>query len=670
MRDLGAAVFDRRPIRIVALTTGALLAGAALVAGPAPVAEAKPTFTVTKVVTGLTVPWDLTWVGDVMLFDERPGRLWTKTGSSRPKRVQIDLPSLLTESEGGLLGLVADPEAATNKLFYTCQSTKSGGTARDVRVLRWKLDDATHASAVGDPVITGLPIGSGRHNGCRLRFGPDGKLYVGTGDAVGTANPQSLASLGGKVLRVNANGSIPSDNPFFNQRGNARYVWTYGHRNVQGLAFRPGTDELWNAEHGTGRDDEINVDVSGANYGWQPGPGYDESEPMTNLKKFPDAVPARWSSGSPTVATSGITFLEGSAWGHWEGALAVGLLAGQGLRVMLIDPKGAVTGTTDVAGLSAYKRIRTTQLGPDGSLYFTTSNNDGHDVIAKITPTAKPPTVKAGTNVSASGVSAVRTGNDVYAFIRTTGDRIVFKRSSDDGRTWPSSWTSTGLTSTSAPAVASSASDRVDLVTRASSGAITHSWFLNGVRQGSTVLGGKMRTASISSLGDGTLDVLGLRVTGGTYRAHFDGWVWSDFTKLAPGGFTSAIGAAADRASGQTLLTVRGTTGRTYEKTITGSGDGGDWKLVDGLLWSARALGDRFPDRARIAVSRGSDGYVRLGRGDEALALSLKVTSDPDVVTRPDGSWIAFGRSTSGGLSYYDARPGGYRVISLGGTVR
>jgi glucose/arabinose dehydrogenase len=665
-------VFRHRPIRIIALTVGVVLAAAALVAGPAPVAEAKPTFKVTTVATGLTVPWDLTWIGDVMLFDERAGRLWTKSPSARPQRVQIDLPALWTNgSEGGLLGLVADPDADRNKLFYTCQSTSVGGQPHDVRVRRWKLNDATHASAEGDPVITGLPIGSGRHNGCRLRFGPDGKLYVGTGDAAETNNAQSLSSLGGKVLRVNADGSIPTDNPFYAQGGNARYVWTYGHRNVQGLAFRPGTDELWNAEHGTRRDDEVNVNVKGANYGWQPGPGYDETEPMTNLKNFPDAVPARWSSGSPTVATSGVTFLEGSAWGHWEGALAVGMLAGTGLRIMLINPRGAVTGTTDVAGLAAYKRIRTTQLGPDGSLYFTTSNNDGHDVIGKIAPTAKPPSVKAGANVSASGVSAVRTGNDIYAFIRTTGGRIVFKRSPDDGLTWPSSWTGTGLTSTSAPAVASSSTGRVDLVTRASSGAIRHSWFVNGRRQGSTALGGKMRTASISSLGDGTLDVFGLRVTGGTYRAHFDGWVWSDFTKLASGGFTSTIGAAADRASGQTLLTVRGSTGLTYEKTITATADGGAWKQVGGALWSARALGDRFPKRPQIAVSRGSDGYVRLERADEVLTLSLKITSDPDVVTRPDdGSWIVFGRSTSGGLSYYDARPGGYRVVSLGGTVR
>ena len=131
-------MFRRRPIRIIALTVGAVLAAAALVAGPAHVAEAKPTFKVTPVVTGLTVPWDLTWIGDMMLFDERAGRLWTKSPSAPPQRVEIDLPALWTNgSEGGLLGLVADPDADRNKLFYTCQSTSVGGKPQDVRVRRW-----------------------------------------------------------------------------------------------------------------------------------------------------------------------------------------------------------------------------------------------------------------------------------------------------------------------------------------------------------------------------------------------------------------------------------------------------------------------------------------------------------------------------------------------------
>ena len=234
-------------------------------------------------------------------------------------------------------------------------------------------------------------------------------------------------------------------------------------------------------------------------------------------------------------------------------------------------------GETKIAGLAGYDRIRTVQSGPGGALYFTTSNGGGRDVIAKITPTAKPPSLASGTNVSSSGVSAARTGNDLYAFIRSTDNKVLYKRSTNDGVGWPSSWTSAGVTSASAPAVASSATGRIDLLSRSSSNSITHTWYVNGAKVGQTNLGGPMRTATVSSLGDGTLDVLGLRTTGGVYRKHFDGTNWSGWRKLGVGGFTSAVGASADPSTGQTLLTVRGKTGRTHQLTITANSDGSTW---------------------------------------------------------------------------------------------
>ncbi|MBA3528128.1 MAG: PQQ-dependent sugar dehydrogenase, partial [Propionibacteriaceae bacterium] len=134
-----------------------------------------------------------------MLFDERSGVLWSKRGTAAPLRVNIALPRIYAESEGGLLGLVADPQAATNQRFYTYQSVRtSGGAALDVRVLRWRLTSDTTAVSDGSPVVTGLPLSTGRHSGCRLRFGTDGKLYVATGDAAQGTNPQSKGSLGGK----------------------------------------------------------------------------------------------------------------------------------------------------------------------------------------------------------------------------------------------------------------------------------------------------------------------------------------------------------------------------------------------------------------------------------------------------------------------------------------
>ncbi|CAA9306219.1 MAG: PQQ-dependent oxidoreductase, gdhB family [uncultured Friedmanniella sp.] len=362
--------------------TGALGASF-LVAGPAEVAEAAPSLRYTTVVSGLTIPWDLTWVGPVMLFNERDGSLFSKRAGAGPRRVSFPLPRPYLNSEGGLLGMVADPKAATNKLFYTCSTSAS---ARDVRVLRWRLTADTRAVAVGKPLVTGIPLTSGRHTGCRLRFSQKGVLYIGTGDAAVGTNPQKKSSLGGKVLRVYSNGTVPKTNPFYASGGKARYVWNYGHRNIQGLAVRPSSGRLFTAEHGSYRDDEVNAVRKGANYGWNPVPGYDESVPMTNRRTYPKAVRAVWSSGTPTVATSGLTFLSGKRWETWNGALAVAELKGEDIRLLFLDRDGDVTSTRTVPGADRFGRIRTLQQGPDGLLYLTTSNGGGQDRIVRVTP--------------------------------------------------------------------------------------------------------------------------------------------------------------------------------------------------------------------------------------------------------------------------------------------
>ena len=271
------------------------------------------------------LPWDLTWVGDLLMYDLRGGQVWSKRGGAAPRRVTISgFPSIFAAERGRPARPGRRPRGHDEPpVLHLPVGGHLDGAALDVRVLRWRLTSDTTAVSDGAPVVTGIPLSSGRHSGCRLRFGTDGYLYVGTGDAAVGTNPQNLASLGGKVLRVGWDGSIPADNPFFGRGGNARYVFNYGHRNVQGLALRPGTNELWTAEHGTDRDDEVNLVVKGDNYGWDPVPGYDESTPMTDLTKFPTATSAMWRSGFPTVATSGATFLTDPRWGAWRGALAV-----------------------------------------------------------------------------------------------------------------------------------------------------------------------------------------------------------------------------------------------------------------------------------------------------------------------------------------------------------
>jgi glucose/arabinose dehydrogenase len=229
----------------------------------------------------------------------------------------------------------------------------------------------------------------GRHSGCRPRFGPDGALWVGTGDAAIGTVPQNRMSLGGKVLRVDRNGRGVSPNPgvLFPTSGFDPRVYTYGHRNVQGIAFR-ADGKAYSVEHGSFRDDQVNLLVPAGNYGWNPvgaGGGYDESVPMTDLVEFPQARRAIWSSGAPTIATSGATFLNGAQWGGWNGALVIGCLAGQRLFAIALDQAGTgVVGTS--TALRNRGRLRTPAVGPDGALYVTTSNGSG-DSILRIAPT-------------------------------------------------------------------------------------------------------------------------------------------------------------------------------------------------------------------------------------------------------------------------------------------
>lgn len=380
---------------VATFALGSLLAsGPASPAGPSEAAAATglPAVRVTTLASGLNVPWDLAVLPDgTLLLDERGGGFSLVTPSGTRRAVTADLSDLRVEGEAGLMGLVLDAGFARNHTFYTCQAS----TAPDVRVVRWRLDrsgagtGAPTATRVGAPLLTGIPA-STFHQGCRLRLDADGYLQVGTGDAGIGTTPQDVQSLSGKTLRLRTDGRPAPGNPFAAQGGNAAYVWTTGHRNVQGLALRPGTREMWNAEHGPDRDDEVNLGVRGGNYGWNPVPGYDQSVPMTDLAEFPDARVAAWSSGFPTVATSGLTFLRGSAWGTWEGALAVGLLKGEGVLLLRFGTGTRVDQVVAQRRLPAldgtHGRIRTVQSGPGGVLYVTTSDADGRDEVLAVTP--------------------------------------------------------------------------------------------------------------------------------------------------------------------------------------------------------------------------------------------------------------------------------------------
>ncbi|MDQ3294640.1 MAG: PQQ-dependent sugar dehydrogenase, partial [Actinomycetota bacterium] len=306
-----------------------------------------PTVTTSVLVGGLSIPWGIAFTPDgTMLFTQRAGTISARLTDGTVRTVSADLRDLFARSEGGLLDIAVDPGFASNRRFYTCMNrATAGGSALDVAVVAWTVDASYTAATRVGALVNGLPVTSGRHSGCRILPDPaaPGVLYIATGDAAVGPAAQDLAGLGGKVLRVSSTtGEGVAGNPFIaSANANTRRIFNYGHRNLQGLAHRIGTNQIWTAEHGPERDDEINVVLPGRNYGWNPVPGgYNESVPMTDLQEFPDAVGAVWSSGSPTVATSGMAFLDGCAWGAYDDHAAVALLKGSELRIHAFTTSG------------------------------------------------------------------------------------------------------------------------------------------------------------------------------------------------------------------------------------------------------------------------------------------------------------------------------------------
>ena len=378
--------------------------------------EDSPDITVVELVSGLSIPWDIAFTPDgTMLFTQLSGVLSSRLVDGAVQTVSADFSDLSARGTRGLMGIVVDPDFASNRRFYTCQ----GHTGPEVQVIAWTISaDYTAATRVGDPLVGDLPAVA-YHAGCRLRFGPDGYLWIATGDAFAVGAAQDLDSLGGKVLRVDAStGAAAPGNPFGSP------VYTYGHRNPQGLALRPDTRQMWLVDHGPTWDDEINLLTAGGNYGWDPVLAdmpnvYTEQVPMTDLMKFPDAVEARWSSGEPTLATSGGIFLAGDDWEEWDGRLAVGTLKASELHVFEFTASGTFVSQVVVPELDGtYRRLRTPMLGPEGALYVTTSNGGGADRILKVAPSL-PPSFASETdeqevaeNSSAATVVATVTATD------------------------------------------------------------------------------------------------------------------------------------------------------------------------------------------------------------------------------------------------------------------
>lgn len=349
----------------------------------------RPALRTHVVMAKLDIPWDVAVLpSGSWLVTERDRLRISIRNPDGSRRVLADTPpGFWASGETGLMSIVADPRVSKNDRFYTCNGFLDNGVP-EVRVFAWGLNQARTKAHRIETLLGGIDINSGRHGGCRLRFDPHGNLYVGTGDAAVGQHPQDLHSLNGKILRLNPSTGKPSPhNPWAHAKNrHKRFIYNYGHRNVQGLAWRPG-DKMWTVEHGPDRDDEVNRAVSGGNYGWNPVPGYDESTPMTDYSLPGHQVGAKWSSGYPTVATSGAVFVRGRQWGPYRGTLAVCALKGERLLFMKFGSDNELRRVRAPRALrGTFGRLRSVSQDNSGSLLVTTANGGGTDKVIRVTP--------------------------------------------------------------------------------------------------------------------------------------------------------------------------------------------------------------------------------------------------------------------------------------------
>ena len=329
--------------------------------------QAGPSLSVESVVRDLATIWAIDFAPDGRIFlTERSGRIRTVRDGVLDPEPWMSI-EVVESGESGLMGLALDREFAANGFVYVTYTYAAASGGLQNRLVRLREDRAI-GSGVFDSVLVDDVRGGRVHDGGRVKIGPDGKLYWTMGESGSPDLAQSLDTLNGKILRLNPDGSIPADNPFPGSP-----IYSYGHRNPQGLAWQPGTGLLFAVEHGpSGQQsccDEVNLIVPGQNYGWPRATGDQLAEGTV-----PPLVHSGTSSAT-TWAPGGATFVTA---GPWAGSLLFVGLRGEALYRVTLDPAN----TSAVVGLERhlqgqYGRLRDVVEGPDGALYLTTSNKDG-----------------------------------------------------------------------------------------------------------------------------------------------------------------------------------------------------------------------------------------------------------------------------------------------------
>jgi glucose/arabinose dehydrogenase len=331
---------------------------------PAATAMQEQPAQVEVVATGLEVPMSLAFLPDGrLLVAERPGRVRTLRDGVLQEEPWAVIPEVYHTDEGGLIALAPDPNFSRSRAVYVMFTYQVDN--REYNQVARLVDEDGHGVGL-ETILSGIPGGS-NHNGGRLRFGPDGKLYVSTGEIYEFDLAQNRESLAGKILRLNPDGSIPRDNPFADSP-----VWSYGHRNPQGLVFHPN-GLLFSSEHGPSGEpcchDELNIIQAGQNYGWP------EVYGMAGRSEFVD--PILESGADDTWAPASLGLYTGTRLPYTDN-LFIPCLAGAHLhRVILNPPNFDSVAGEEVLFPDVFGRLREVAQGPDGFIYFTTSNRDG-----------------------------------------------------------------------------------------------------------------------------------------------------------------------------------------------------------------------------------------------------------------------------------------------------
>jgi glucose/arabinose dehydrogenase len=363
---------DRR--RFV-LTATAALAAPAVVRAQEALKSAKAGYRLVTLSRDLEQPWGLAFLPDGrILITERPGRLRIFANGRLERTPLGGLPRVYARNQGGLLDVCLHPRFAQNRMLYLSYSAEAAGGAATT-VARAELGDSGLRGAT--TIFEALPRTSGGlHFGSRIAFDRAGLMYVTAGERYQMRRAQDLGDLGGKVVRLRDDGSVPPDNPFVGRPGARPEIFTWGHRNPQGLAVHPDTGRVWLAEHGPRGGDELNLLKPGANYGWPLAThGIDYSgaviSPNKSLPGMEDPVRV-W---VPSISPSGLCFYAGDRFPGWKGSAFTGALSNYALFRIELDGERYRSEERLLEGRLPY--IRDVRQGPDGFLYLVTHSDDG-----------------------------------------------------------------------------------------------------------------------------------------------------------------------------------------------------------------------------------------------------------------------------------------------------